>query len=159
MALRIAVNDRAIDTSLAGICGAYCGACPVYLAWADQDPSRLTALAASLGTTVDRLMCTGCRTPAAFCFGGDCEIKACAQHRGVAFCPDCADYPCNRIRGARVGEAYRKLLSRDAARLHEVGVTTWLREEDAHWRCSGCGARVAAGTDRCPTCGNSLKDL
>ena len=159
MALRMAFNDREIDTSLAGICGAYCGACPVYLAWSQQDFPRLEALAGSLGTTADRLICTGCRTPSAFCFGGDCEIKRCAQHRGVAFCPDCVDYPCNRVRRARVGEPYRKLLSRDAKRLHEVGVTAWLREQDAHWRCSGCGGKVPAGADACPKCGNALKDL
>ncbi len=159
MAVRMAYNDRAMDASLAGICGAYCGACPVYRAWAEQDRPRLEALATELRTAVDRLICTGCRTPAAFCFGGDCEVKTCAQHRGVAFCMDCEDYPCNRIRRARVGDHIRVPLARDAARLHEVGVTAWLREEDAHWRCSACGDKVAAGMDTCPKCGNALKDL
>lgn len=159
MALRMAREDRQIDASLAGICGAYCGACPVYRAWADQDRPRLEALAAALRTTPDRLVCTGCRTAAALCFGGDCEVKRCAEHRGVAFCMDCADYPCNRIRRSRIGEPYRQLLSRDAARLHGSGVTAWLRDEDAHWRCSRCDAPVAAGIDICPRCGNALKDL
>ncbi len=158
MALRL-VNDREIDTSLAAVCGAYCGACPVYEAWATQDGPRLEALAQSLGTTVARLMCTGCRTPAAFCFGGDCAIKACAHEKGVAFCPDCAEYPCERIRRFEGGHAYRRAMLRDARRLHEVGVTAWLREEDAHWRCSRCGAKVAAGSDACPSCGNALMDL
>lgn len=159
MALRLVTNDRAIDASLAGICGAYCGACPVYMAWVAQDLPRLEALALELHTTPDRLMCTGCRTPAAFCFGGDCEVKACAQHRGVAFCPDCADYPCNRIRRAHVGPSYRNLLSRDAGRLHAVGVSAWLREQDAKWRCSGCGAKVPAGSEACPACGRRLGDI
>lgn len=159
MALQVIVDDRAIDTSLAGICGVYCGACPVYLAWADQDIPKLAALAASLGTTTDRLMCTGCRTPAAFCLAGDCEIKVCARHRGVAFCPDCEDYPCDRIRRARSGHAYGAALSRDAARLHEIGISAWLREEDAHWRCSACGAKVSVGMDVCPKCGNAVLDL
>ncbi len=159
MAQRLVLDDRQIDAALAGICGAYCGACPVYLAWADQDLPRLETLARELNTTVDRLMCTGCRSPAAFCLGGDCEVKACARHHGVAFCVDCADYPCNRIRRARVGEHYRGLLARDAKRLHEVGVSAWLREEDARWRCSGCGARVPAGSEHCPACGRALGNL
>lgn len=159
MALRLVTNDRAIDASLAGICGAYCGACPVYMAWVAQDRPRLEALALELHTTPDRLMCTGCRTPAAFCFGGDCEVKACAQHRGVAFCPDCADYPCNRIRRAHVGPSYRNLLSRDAGHLHAVGVSAWLREQDAKWRCSGCGAKVPAGSEACPACGRRLGNI
>lgn len=159
MALRLVVNDRAVDASLAGICGAYCGACPVYMAWAAQDLPRLEALAQELHTTADRLMCTGCRTPAALCFGGECEVKTCAQHRGVAFCPDCADYPCDRIRRVHAGPAYRTVLSRDANRLHEVGVSAWLREQDAKWRCSGCGAKVPAGSESCPSCGRGLANL
>lgn len=159
MSVRLAVNDREIDASLAAVCGAYCGACPVYRAWAEQDLPALEALAKALGTTTDRLACTGCRTPAAFCFGGDCEIKTCAQRRGVAFCPDCTDYPCDRIRRFEGVAAYRVTMRRDADRLHEAGVTVWLREEDAHWRCSACGAKVAAGVDACPKCGNALRDL
>ena len=158
MALRL-VNDRENDASLAADCGAYCGASPVYRARAEQDLPRLEALARSLGTTTDRLMCTGCRTPAAFCFGGDCEIKLCAQKRGVAFCPDCSDYPCDRIRRFEGAAPYRAAMTRSARRLHEAGVTAWLREEDAHWRCSSCGTKVAAGADACPKCGNALRDL
>lgn len=156
MALRLAYNDREIDASLAGVCGAYCGACPVHRAWAEQDRPRLEALAGALHTTVDRLICTGCRTPGALCFGGECEIKLCAQHRGVAFCPDCADYPCNRVRRAKVGEPYRRLLSQDARRLHDIGVSAWLREQDAKWRCAGCGVKVPAGAESCPGCGRTL---
>lgn len=159
MTAQLVVNDREIDASLAAICGAYCGACPVYRAWAEQDMPRLEALAHELNVTADRLMCTGCRTPAAFCLGGECEIKACARHRGVAFCTECADYPCNRIRRSRVAHPHLGALLRDAERLKGAGVTAWLREEDAHWRCAGCGAKVAAGDEACPKCGNALKDL
>ena len=153
------LDDRETDASLAGICGAYCGACPVYRAWADQDLARLEVLARTLGTTTDRLMCTGCRTPATFCFGGDCGIKRCAQGRGVVFCADCRDYPCDAIRTFQTAAPYRAAMCRDTRRLHEVGVTAWLREEDARWRCPGCSARVAAGADACPSCGSALTDL
>ncbi len=156
MVVRLAVNDREIDTSLAAVCGAYCGACPVYRAWAEQDMPRLEALAHALGTTTDRLMCTGCRTPAAFCFGGDCEIKTCAEARGVAFCPDCVDYPCDRIRRFDASAPYRATMRRDAGHLHVGGVSAWLREQDTKWRCSGCGAKVPAGSETCPGCGHSL---
>ncbi len=159
MAMQVVVRNREIDANLAAVCGAYCGACPVYRAWAEQDRPRLEALAASLRVTPDRLVCTGCRSPAAFCFGGECEVKTCAQHRGVAFCTECEDYPCNRIRRSRIGEAYRTLLSQDAGRLHEAGVSAWLREQDAKWRCPSCGAPTAAGSDACTRCGHGLADL
>jgi hypothetical protein len=156
MAVRLVVNDRAIDASLAAVCGAYCGACPVYSAWAAQDLPRLEALARDLGTTTDRLMCTGCRTPAAFCFGGDCEIKVCARKRGVAFCPDCADYPCERIGRFDAGAPYRAEIRRDAATLRAGNASAWLMEQDRKWRCSSCGARVPAGSESCPACSRAL---
>lgn len=156
MVVRLAVNDREIDATLAGICGAYCGACPVYRAWADQDTPRLEALAHALGTTTDRLMCTGCRTPATFCFGGDCEIKTCAQERGIAFCPECSEYPCERIQRFDAGAPYHAAMRRDAAQLRGGGVSAWLREQDRRWRCSGCGAKVPAGSEACPACGRTL---
>lgn len=159
MAVRMALTDREIDTSLAGICGAYCGACPVYRAWADQDGPRLEALARALHTTPDRLMCTGCRTPSTFCFGGDCAIKVCAQGHGVVFCTECQEYPCERIHAFQAAAPYRAAMCRDARRIHEAGVAAWLREEDAVWRCPGCGARIAAGADVCASCQTPLPDL
>ncbi len=150
------VVDREIDAALAAVCGAYCGACPIYDAWSRQDLPRLQVLAQAYHTTVDRLVCTGCRTPAGFCFGGDCEVKACAQHRGVVACVECDDYPCNRIRRAQTRAIHMETLSRDAERLREIGVAAWLREEDARWRCTGCGAAVASGMDACARCGQKL---
>lgn len=156
MASTAVLVDREIDASLAAVCGAYCGACPIYVAWAQQDTPRLQALAQAYHTTVDRLVCAGCRTPAAFCFGGDCEVKACAQHRGVVSCVDCSDYPCNRIRRAQHRSAHMETMSRDAKRLREIGVVAWLREEDARWRCPGCGGAIAVGMDACARCGQRL---
>lgn len=157
MALRFVIDDREIDASLAGVCGAYCGACPVYRAWAAQDVARLDALAASLGTTPDRLVCTGCRTAASFCLGGDCGIKQCARDRGVTFCVDCSEYPCDRIRRSLSSVPYLPAICRDALRLHEAGISGWLREEDTRWRCPGCETPVAAGTGTCAHCGVALR--
>ncbi len=159
MVARLLLNDREIDASLAGVCGAYCGACPVYRAWADQDMPRLEALARSLNTTADRLLCTGCRTASAFCFGGDCGIKRCAQSHGVVFCTECEAYPCDRIRAFRGAAPYRAAMCRDATRLREVGVSAWLREENARWRCPGCGAKAVAGVNVCSHCGGLLENL
>lgn len=159
MALQAVILDSEIDASLAAVCGAYCGACPVYRAWAAQDRPRLEDLARSLGVPTDRVLCTGCRTPAAFCFGGDCGIKQCARARGVAFCVECAEYPCDKIRALQAAAPYRAALGRDVRRLTEAGVSVWLREEDSRWRCPGCGAPVAAGIDACPRCGSPLPEL
>ena len=159
MAVRAVFDEREVDAGVAGVCGAYCGACPVYRGWVEQDAPRLEALARSFGVPVSRIVCTGCRSPTTFCFGGDCEIKSCARKRGVVFCPECVAYPCSKIERFEAGAPYRTSICEDASRITDVGWYAWLREEDAKWRCEGCHAKVAADASECPACGRALVDL
>jgi hypothetical protein len=159
MALQAVYDAREVDAGLAGVCGAYCGACPVYRAWVEQDTARLEAFARSLGVPTAGVICTGCRTPEAFCFGGDCEIKRCARNRGIVFCADCDAYPCERIHRKQGSAVSRASMCRDAARIGEVGVYRWLVEQDVKWRCPSCGAKVAAGDTTCGACEHALPNL
>lgn len=156
MALRVVYDEREIDDQLAGVCGLYCGACPIYRAWVEQDMERLEALAHSLGIPPDKLMCTGCRTPGAFCFGGECEIKACAQAKGVAFCADCEAFPCERIRRLATGGPFRAAVLLNVPRIREAGWYPWLRKEDARWRCPVCRAKVGFDDRMCHACGRTV---
>ncbi len=156
MALRAVFDEREVDPQLAGICGIYCGACPIYRAWVEQDAARLEALATSLGVIPEKLLCTGCRTPGTFCFGGECEIKTCAESKGVAFCADCDEFPCERIDRFAAGATYRAEALRNVPRIREVGWHPWLREQDAHWRCHVCRAKIAVDERTCHACGRPL---
>lgn len=156
MSLRAVFNGREIDAQLAGVCGIYCGACPIYRAWVEQDVPRLESLARSLGVPVARVMCTGCRAPATFCFGGDCEIKRCAQAKGVAFCAQCSEFPCVRIERLSRRAPHCAEVLENVPRIREVGWYEWLREQDAHWRCPACGAKSGFGDDVCCACGRPL---
>lgn len=156
MALRIVFDEREIDPQLCAVCGLYCGICPVYRAWTEQDLPRLDAIAGTLGVSRERLLCTGCRTPAAFCFGGECEVKECAEAKGVAFCAECAEFPCPRIERVMERAPHGSTILANGTRIRDVGWYAWLREQDARWRCPSCHGKVAFGAERCPSCHGPL---
>lgn len=156
MALRAVFDEREVDPQLGGVCGLYCGACPIYRAWVEQDAERLEVLARAYGVSIERLMCTGCRTPGTFCFGGECEIKGCAQAKGVAFCADCDEFPCDRLQRVAAGSAFRTTLFENVTRIREKGWYAWLREQDGRWRCLVCRAKLAYDERTCHACGRAM---
>jgi len=61
-----------LKPELLGLCGFYCGSCPTYL---EGD-------------------CEGCiakHQP------GDCFTHTCVQEKGLRFCGECSDFPCDEI--------------------------------------------------------------
>ncbi|MDI7277408.1 MAG: DUF3795 domain-containing protein [Anaerolineae bacterium] len=67
--------------------------------------------------------CPGCRSGA-----GDpgCEVRFCARARNVEVCPQCSDFPCDRLAKLR----NYPLWSADAQRLRQVGLTRWIAEQE-----------------------------
>lgn len=67
--------------------------------------------------------CSGCRAGGGF---PGCQIRRCAQERGLELCCDCADFPCAQVE--TLGARYPMLLS-DNRRLQTVGLVKWLDEQ------------------------------
>jgi len=90
---------------LIGVCGPSCGKCPAYIATQAKDMVALQKMAEewtkALGRkhTAEDVMCSGCRTPnghrTAFC--ATCNIRTCAESRGVITCAHCPECPCEKI--------------------------------------------------------------
>lgn len=156
MAMQAVSPVREVDRKLAGYCGMFCGACPVYRATVDQDEARLTALAASLGVPRDEVHCMGCRGGTSFCFGGNCRVRACAESKGVDFCTECNAFPCELSYELIAGAPVRCEVLRNAYRIREIGWEPWLKEQDEHWRCRGCGAQLAYYARTCHVCGREV---
>jgi hypothetical protein len=144
--------------SLVAYCGLYCGLC-------DQKtrvPERAAALLEALHradfeawgrgypgfeefwTLLARLATVQagatCRSGA--CGAPHCGIRLCAQERGVQYCPQCADYPCERVRLLGRSEA---TLLHDGVRLREMGVQAWVSEQEERRRAGFCYADVRCG--------------
>ncbi|MBM4323363.1 MAG: DUF3795 domain-containing protein, partial [Deltaproteobacteria bacterium] len=48
------------ENQLVGICGLYCGTCPKYLAYQDQDLNELQKMAVSDKVPIEDIRCDGC---------------------------------------------------------------------------------------------------
>jgi predicted RNA-binding Zn-ribbon protein involved in translation (DUF1610 family) len=59
---------------------------------------------------------------------------------------------------ARLERKLPHLRNRKAARerMACAGVDRWLEEQDARWRCPGCGARISWYARSCTGCGKDL---
>ena len=73
------------------------------------------------------------------CRGGcgppDCEIRECAQRRGVITCAFCPDFPCEPLR--LLNERYPVLIG-NLERQREVGIDAWVEEQEELSRAGYC---------------------
>jgi len=68
--------------------------------------------------------CPGCRAGGGF---PGCEIRTCAQERGLDVCSECAEFPCERIE--QLGQAYPTLIA-DGRRQKKIGLEAWVAEQE-----------------------------
>jgi len=140
-----------VDTPLAGACGLYCGACPIYRMYEDQDTERLERAAREVfHCQPEEIRCEGCRGPVDCLWTPNCRIVACIQERGIIFCHECADFPCDDLSAFSADRSDIPLSN--LRRLAEVGLAAWLAEQEARWRCPACGKPVDIYSETCRAC-------
>ncbi len=79
-------------------CGLACSDCPMHLA--KDSPGLKISLSDKLGIPIEKVACGCCRdehgvincNEATSC----CAVFSCSEEKGVEFCCDCADFPCER---------------------------------------------------------------
>ena len=74
--------------------------------------------------------CPGCRAGGGF---PECQIRLCAQDRGLELCCHCPDFPCHHIEV--LGTRYPTLIA-DNWRLQVVGLEQWRVEQEERARRS-----------------------
>jgi len=151
-------------------CGIYCGACDIMAAGRTGRKSRFSsffsesnvrAFQRAMGNEYDpavplELKCRGCKSGELFINCRACRIRPCAVGRGVEHCIDCGDYPCALIAEMNRGASILPHIRANGKNLETIkneGAGRWLREQEAAWRCPGCGSGIAWYTERCGDCG------
>ncbi|MBD3286324.1 DUF3795 domain-containing protein [candidate division WOR-3 bacterium] len=135
-------------------CGLYCGACPVLMANERGDEEWLQATAKQWKRQPEDLRCLGCKTEitAVFCTG--CKMRACAREKGLEFCSECSDYPCEMVKDFRNDDApHHSVIIKNLERIKEIGGKKWLAEQMERWTCTKCGTRFGWYTEKCEKCG------
>lgn len=136
------LSDRHI---LVGYCGVYCGACAWYkgkwreyaegllrlmdaypvMRWEDEIPFDYEEFEKGLNWLInDRRVCQGCRS-------GDnlltCEIQDCVKNKGVDFCYQCEDFPCDKL--FEIQRDHPDNIE-NIMRIQMIGIEEWIQEEE-----------------------------
>ena len=129
----------AVDLTLVGACGLYCGECEVYVAFNEGDLEKQEEIAESIsrqfGSEVgpEQIVCGGCRGPEEITFGAGCKIRPCATKRGFATCAECDDEGNCETLGTFLKTDTGKLARRGLEEIHELGLPEWLaRKSGGH---------------------------
>lgn len=152
---KTSASIRTPDKRLAAVCGLFCPACHVFIG-THEDPARLGMLARRFQRTVDELRCKGCRSDKrCFYCESKCTMTRCAAAKGVDFCGDCAEYPCNDLKAFQAELPHRIELWKSQARIKEAGYEKWYAEMIEHFSCKKCGTINSAYDIACRTCGTT----
>jgi len=138
-------------------CGLNCGACPVGLANESGDSDKIAGMAAEWGRKAGELICEGCKADVTAGFCSRCRMRLCAMGRGLEFCVECPDYPCENLMAFRNDDApHHSAIFRNLGEIQDLGVEAWLEVQAARWSCPECGRRFGWYDETCEGCGAEL---
>ncbi len=113
-------------------CGLDCFNCEIHVD--NITPDFQKRVAQTLGKSLEAIPCPGCRqNRGCKLFSHECETFLCAEEHNVAFCFQCADFPCSKLQPAREGaDRYpHNFKLYNLCRIQAVGVEEWSRNEAA----------------------------
>ena len=149
---------------LVGICGIYCGACPSYLAWHNNDMAELERRARNRGFTLEEVRCEGCHSDKVMPTCIECRhgFRQCAKEHGVTWCFECGDFPCQRLEEFKDihiehGISHHEHLVDELAYMREHGMGAWLQKQERDGRCPECGKRLYWFARVCPECKTEVR--
>jgi ribosomal protein S27AE len=138
-------------------CGLNCGACPILGANERGDEEWIKKAAESEPCKPEDLRCQGCKTDVTAIFCTDCEIRLCAREKGVEFCHECTDFPCETISNFRNDRhPHHSVIFKNLRTIKGKGLEVWLAKEKKRWSCKKCGARFYWYSEKCSECGAEL---
>jgi hypothetical protein len=142
------------DKKLAAVCGLFCAGCSLYIA-TTEDPVRLKHLAKQFSMTEDDVKCFGCHSDKRGPYCQTCTMIVCAHGKGIEFCGECAEYPCDTLKEFQKAMPHRIELFDDLERIRLIGWDDWSREKTVEYGCPQCHTINSAYDVACRACGNN----
>ena len=135
-------------------CGLYCGSCGSLLATME---GKIEERAKEWGMKPEDVVCHGCLSEHTASFCNACEFKDCAKAKGIEYCFECNEYPCQKLKDFQGDEwPHHSLVFKNCDRLKEVGVKQWLAEQKERWKCSSCEKTFMWYDEKCSGCGGDV---
>ena len=145
-------TEHKMPKKLAAVCGLYCEACSWFIS-TNEDPERLERMAAQRNWSVEDSQCNGCRSGKRLAYCGKCKMFACAAKRGIDFCSQCDEYPCDDLKQFQSAMPHRIELWANLERIKSVGYRQWLKEVRKNYVCPRCETINSAYDLKCRKCG------
>jgi len=119
-------------SQLTAPCGLPCFACYLYLA--NDDAEMRLLVARELGLPLEQAICPGCRSlrgkPAHLPMS--CRAYPCAVARGVQFCCECPDFPCDNLHPYfDQAKMWHNTKVFQLCLIKKLGLESWAREKAA----------------------------
>ncbi len=147
-----------------GICGLYCGTCPNYLAYRENDVDELQRIAGANNMPVAEVRCDGCLSGKVMPFCRECRhgFRQCARENGVTWCFECSSFPCERLKQfSRIhvvnGIHHHAEVISELEYMKEHGTEAWLKKQADNERCPKCGKRLYWFVHECPECNTHIR--
>ena len=144
---------------LVGICGLYCGTCPVYLAPRKNDTKQLEEMSQARGIPIKDIRCDGCLSDNLFPPCVECRhgFRQCAGEKKVTWCFECSDFPCQWLEDFKDvhivnGISHHAHVIDDLKYMKEHGVEQWVEEQERGGRCPQCQEKLYWFDRQCPSC-------
>jgi hypothetical protein len=120
-------------TVLTAPCGLDCFNCPTYKDNIVKVPLPARFLfSIFVKVPLKELPCNGCRDEKGYCKfakGRHCLTWDCAQEKGVTYCYECVDFPCQKLMPTKKGARYpHNMKVYNLGRMKLVGVEKWTEE-------------------------------
>jgi len=138
---------------LSAVCGLLCPSCTVYIA-TQEDPKRLENIARRNNLPIEEWECQGCRAEKRSHYCRNlCTMEPCARAKGIDFCIECDEYPCQELKKFQAEMPHRLELWESQQRIKEIGFEAWFEEMIRHYSCPDCGTINSAYDRVCRSCG------
>ncbi|MBN1665002.1 MAG: DUF3795 domain-containing protein [Deltaproteobacteria bacterium] len=141
------------DKTFAAVCGLYCEACSLFIA-TTEDPARLAAMARRFEVSEEAVKCYGCRSSKRGPYCQTCKMFSCAAGRGIDFCVECAEYPCDDLKQFQSERPHRIDLWDSLEQIRAVSYERWLTDIREDYTCPQCRTVNSAYDAKCRKCGS-----
>lgn len=117
------------------ICGLNCAQCDMYQASHGNEKLRdeiVEWFRKERDGTVkpEQIKCEGCRGPLKSHWSSDCKMMLCAKNRGLEFCFQCNDFPCQMLNEfSSGGISHHKRTVENLKKMKEIGIGLWIAEQ------------------------------
>ena len=142
------------DKNLVSVCGLFCPGCGIYYATLEKDEEYLKNIASSMNIPFEEVRCNGCRTETKMAHCKNCFMLKCATDKGLDFCGECTEYPCQEMKEFQSKMPHSVELWTSQDRIKEIGWEKWFIEMVHYYSCKECGCINGWYDFKCRECGN-----